>query len=64
MSTLLAAVLACGSTPTPPPATATANLPPTQTSLPTQTSVPLYQLVTLTSTPRNETAQRQGPYTR
>ena len=57
MSTLLASVLACGSTPSLPPATATANLPPTQTSLPTQTPVPLYQLVTLSTVARNETAQ-------
>jgi len=61
LSTMLSAVLACGSTPTPPPATATANLPPTQTSLPTQTSVPLFQLVTLTSTTRNETGVAPAP---
>jgi hypothetical protein len=61
MSTLLATVLACGSTPPPPPATATANLPPTQTSLPTPTSGPLFQLVTLTSVSRNETGQAPGP---
>ena len=57
LSTLLATVLACGSTPATLPATATGYLSPTQTSLPTQTSVPLYQLVTLSSVARNETAQ-------
>ena len=61
LSTLLATVLACGSTPTPPTATATANLLPTQTSLPTMTPFPLYQLVTLTSVSRDETAQAPAP---
>jgi hypothetical protein len=61
LSALLATLLACGSTPTPPPATATANLPPTQTNLPTQTPIPLYQLVTLASVSRNETAQAPVP---
>jgi hypothetical protein len=61
LSILLATILACGGTPTPPPATATPNLPPTQTSLPTQTPVPLYQLVTLASVPRNETGQAPAP---
>lgn len=59
--TLLATVLACGSTATPPPATATAILPPTQTSLPAQALTPLYQMVTLTSTSRNETGAAPGP---
>jgi len=61
MSTLLASVLACGSTPTLPSATATANLPPTQTSLPAETPVPLYQLVTITSLTRNETSPANAP---
>ncbi|MGB8213752.1 MAG: RsiV family protein [Anaerolineales bacterium] len=53
----LATMLACGSTPIPPPATATASLPPpTQIRLPTQTSIPLYRVVTLTSISRNETS--------
>ena len=61
LSILLASVLACGSTPPPPTATAVVTLPPTQTSLPTDTSVPLYQLVTLNSVARNETAQAGAP---
>jgi len=61
LSTLLATVLACGSTPTPPPATAIAELPPTKTSLPTQTPIPLDQLVTLASTLRNETSLAPAP---
>lgn len=63
LGTLLASVLACGSTPTSPPATVTVNLPPTQTSLPTQTSIPLYQVVTLASVPHDETAQPPAVYT-
>jgi len=61
MSTLLATVLACGSTPVPPTAIATAILPPTQTSLPTQTPSPLYLSVSLTSTSRNETSAAPAP---
>ncbi len=57
LSTLLASMLACGSTPTQPPATDTPKLPPTQTSLPTQTPEPLFQLVTLASVLRNETSK-------
>jgi hypothetical protein len=55
LSTILASMLACGGTPTALPATSTASIPPTETSLPTQTPVPLYQLVTLVSVPTHET---------
>jgi hypothetical protein len=61
VSALLAALLACGSTPTTPIATATAIVPPTLTSQPTQTSAPLYLLVTLSSTSRKETGIAPGP---
>ena len=60
-STLLASVLACGSTPAAPTATVTAEPPPTQTSLPTQPSAPLYKSATLASVPRNETSQPPSP---
>jgi hypothetical protein len=62
-STLLASLLACGSTPAAPAATATLEPPPTLTSLPTPTSLPLYQVVTWTAVPRNETAQPPAAYT-
>lgn len=61
LSILLASVLACGSTASLPTATATLNLPPTETNLPTQTSVPLYQLVSMSSVSREETAQASAP---
>ena len=61
MATLLVSVLACGTTPALPTATATANLPPTQTSLPTQTPLPLYQSLTLSSTTRDETSAAPAP---
>jgi hypothetical protein len=61
LSTLLTSVLACGNTPVPPTATATATQPPTQPSPPTQTSAPLYQLVTLVSTSSNETSSAPSP---
>jgi hypothetical protein len=57
LSAILASMLACGGTPTALPATATASVLPTETSLPTQTPVPLYQLVTLGSIPRHETSE-------
>ncbi len=61
LATLLASVLACGTTPALPTATVTANLLPTQTSPPTQTSLPLYQSVTLSSTTRDETSVAPAP---
>jgi len=61
LSILLATMLACGGTPTPPSATATPVPPPTQTSLPAQTAVPLYQLVTLTSVSHTETGVAPAP---
>src|ERR1035437_7102332 len=61
LATLLASVLACGTPPALPTATAPASLPPTQISLPTQTSLPLYQSVTLSSTNRNETSIAPAP---
>ena len=57
LSAILAAMLACGGTPTALTATATASIPPIETSLPTQTSVPLYQLVTLDSITRHEVSE-------
>jgi hypothetical protein len=57
LGTLLASVLACGSSATLPQATDTPRMLPTQTSLPTLTPVPLYKLVSLTSVPQNETSQ-------
>ena len=60
-SILLAAVLACGSTPTAPVATATMTLPPTQPAQPTQTPIPLYEVVTMSSTSRVETSLTPAP---
>jgi hypothetical protein len=55
---LLISMLACGSTSALPTATVTANLPPTQTSLPSQTPVPLDQLVTLASVKQNDASSK------
>ena len=55
--TILTTMLACGGTPTPPPATPTPNLPPTVEFTPTFTPIPLYQLVTLVSVPSSETGK-------
>src|SRR5665811_2429741 len=53
-SILLAALLACGSTPAAIPATNTPNLPPTEVFTPTFTPIPLFEVVNLVANPTNE----------
>jgi hypothetical protein len=57
LSTLLATMLACGGTPTPPPATPTPNLPPTEVFTPTFTPIPLFEVVSLVSNSTDETGK-------
>jgi hypothetical protein len=57
LTTILATMLACGGTPTPPPATPTPNLPPTEAYTPTFTPIPLFEVVSLVSNSTDETGK-------
>ena len=54
---LLVTMLACGSTPTPFPATNTPETPPTEAVTPTFTPIPIYTVLNLVSNPTNETGK-------
>jgi len=57
LTTILATMLACRGTATPPPATPTPNLPPTEAFTPTFTPIPLFEVVSLVSNPTDETGK-------
>ena len=57
LSILLATILACGSTPTPLPATAMPSLPPTEAFTPTFTPIPIFTVVSLVTNTTEETGK-------